>query len=365
MTVDSSLYQETLRAAKVALESGDRLNTRRLAGQAARIDPGREEPWLLLAVVAAPRASIHYLSRALEINPESQRAQQGMRWAIDRLSAQENPGVIPDQPHKLVTDPIASSELVKRRPAVLLYGVIVLVMLFILLIGFNFPGISSQLVDNNPISIAQAAFEKNTRTATASPTVTPSATPVPSSSPTLTLIPSVTSTPEPTLPPTATITPPATNPPAPTFTMTPHSGKKSKKSQVKSVPPPVVNRPTIVGSDERWVYVDLSSQRAYAFQGDQLVKGFWVSTGTWQHPTVTGTFRIYVKYRATLMTGPGYYLPNVPYTMYFYKGYGLHGTYWHHNFGHPMSHGCVNFSTPDAAWLYSFASVGTVVYVSR
>ena len=79
-------------------------------------------------------------------------------------------------------------------------------------------------------------------------------------------------------------------------------------------------------------------------QGDTLVRTFLVSTGTWLHPTVTGTFYIYVKYRFANMAGPGYYLPNVPYVMYFYKGYGLHGTYWHHNFGHPMSHGCVNLS---------------------
>ncbi len=101
-------------------------------------------------------------------------------------------------------------------------------------------------------------------------------------------------------------------------------------------------------------------------QGDTLVRSFLVSTGTWLHPTVTGTFYVYVKYRYANMAGPGYYLPNVPYVMYFYKGYGLHGTYWHHNFGHPMSHGCVNLATPDAAWLFNnWVSVGTVVNVHQ
>jgi lipoprotein-anchoring transpeptidase ErfK/SrfK len=56
-----------------------------------------------------------------------------------------------------------------------------------------------------------------------------------------------------------------------------------------------------------------------------------------------------------------YYLPNVPHVMYFYGGYGLHGTYWHNNFGTPMSHGCVNLSQTDAEWLYNWASVGTKV----
>ena len=61
--------------------------------------------------------------------------------------------------------------------------------------------------------------------------------------------------------------------------------------------------------------------------------------------------------------GTYYYLPNVPCTMYFYKGYGLHGTYWHNNFGHPMSHGCVNMKTEEACTLFDWASVGTRVNV--
>ena len=65
----------------------------------------------------------------------------------------------------------------------------------------------------------------------------------------------------------------------------------------------------------------------------------------------------------TDMAGPGYYLPDVPYTMYFYRGYGLHGTYWHNNFGTPMSHGCVNMRTPDARWLFYWAPLGILVNI--
>ena len=57
-----------------------------------------------------------------------------------------------------------------------------------------------------------------------------------------------------------------------------------------------------------------------------------------------------------------YYLPNVPYTMFFYndqiskyRGFGIHGTYWHANFGYPMSHGCINMKTEEAALLYYWA----------
>jgi lipoprotein-anchoring transpeptidase ErfK/SrfK len=86
-----------------------------------------------------------------------------------------------------------------------------------------------------------------------------------------------------------------------------------------------------------------------------------VSTGLPGTPTPVGQFRIWIKLTKDDMSGPGYYLPNVPYVMYFYRGYGLHGTYWHRNFGAPMSHGCVNLPTPDAGWLFNWASVGTRV----
>jgi lipoprotein-anchoring transpeptidase ErfK/SrfK len=88
-----------------------------------------------------------------------------------------------------------------------------------------------------------------------------------------------------------------------------------------------------------------------------------ISSGLPGTPTVVGTFAIQNKFGAQTMSGPGYYLPNVPYVMYFYGSYAIHGTYWHHNFGRPMSHGCVNISTPDAAWLYNWASIGTPVVV--
>jgi hypothetical protein len=42
--------------------------------------------------------------------------------------------------------------------------------------------------------------------------------------------------------------------------------------------------------------------------------------------------------------------------MYFYRGYGLHGAYWHDGFGSGRSHGCVNLSPRDARWLFDWAS---------
>jgi hypothetical protein len=46
----------------------------------------------------------------------------------------------------------------------------------------------------------------------------------------------------------------------------------------------------------------------------------------------------------------------VPYVMYFYGGYSLHGTYWHNDFGRARSHGCVNLRTPAAKWLFDWTT---------
>lgn len=125
----------------------------------------------------------------------------------------------------------------------------------------------------------------------------------------------------------------------------------------------------VLGAEsDRWIEVNLTQQRVYAWEGGRQVGNYLVSTGLWA-PTPTGDFKIWTKLASTTMSGGSkalgtyYYLPNVPCTMYFYKGYGLHGTYWHSNFGHPMSHGCVNMKTEEACQLFAWASVGTRVNI--
>jgi lipoprotein-anchoring transpeptidase ErfK/SrfK len=65
-----------------------------------------------------------------------------------------------------------------------------------------------------------------------------------------------------------------------------------------------------------------------------------------------------------VLGGEYYNVPDVPDVMYFTDfGHALHGTYWHNNFGTPMSHGCVNLPMDVAAWMYQWASVGTRVEI--
>ena len=117
-----------------------------------------------------------------------------------------------------------------------------------------------------------------------------------------------------------------------------------------------------VPTAEKWVSVDLSHQRAYAWEGNKLIKRCAISSGKARTPTVTGVFRIWAKVSSQTMsggsyaTGDYYNLPGVQWVQYFYRDYALHGAYWHNRFGTPTSHGCVNLTNTDAKWLYEWTS---------
>jgi hypothetical protein len=115
----------------------------------------------------------------------------------------------------------------------------------------------------------------------------------------------------------------------------------------------------------RWIDVDLSKQRLSAMQGKEVIYSLNVSSGKASTPTPKGKFLINSKHRYTRMRGADYDVPNVPYTMYFYEGYAIHGAYWHNNFGNPVSHGCVNVPVSLAGKVFKWASVGTLVVVHK
>jgi lipoprotein-anchoring transpeptidase ErfK/SrfK len=136
------------------------------------------------------------------------------------------------------------------------------------------------------------------------------------------------------------------------------------------------------GTDRR-LFVYLDSQRVEAVENGEVVRTFKVSTGKSKTPTVTGSFYIYDRYRHKTMrsdVGRGqrgfYEVEDVPYTQFFHKDYAFHGAFWHNNFGHPASHGCVNMATKDqnklwpnvsedAGWLYGWAALGLPVTVTH
>ena len=133
--------------------------------------------------------------------------------------------------------------------------------------------------------------------------------------------------------------------------------------------------------DKRVIDVDLSSQTLTACRSGVLANQFPVSTGVRGKETHTGSYYIYQRISDAEMKSsesefaPDYYdVKHVPWTQYFHNGEALHGAYWHNNFGHPMSHGCVNISTPtrntswpgaapNAEYLWSFDNLGDPVIV--
>lgn len=197
----------------------------------------------------------------------------------------------------------------------------------------------------------------------------PNGTQAPTATTTLTLSPTATLTFTPSATATATLTETATLTPTETpteqDTPTPLPTDTPEPIPPTAVLPPPAAKSSSSSGGVKWIEVDLSDQMLYAWEGKTLVASFVVSTGAAPYRTITGSYPIYEKHRKANMWGPGYFFPDVPYTMYFHKGYGIHGTYWHNNFGTPMSHGCVNMSIPDAEWLYYWAPIGTSVKVHQ
>ncbi|NJN56364.1 MAG: L,D-transpeptidase [Leptolyngbyaceae cyanobacterium SL_5_9] len=116
-------------------------------------------------------------------------------------------------------------------------------------------------------------------------------------------------------------------------------------------------------SSQRWIQIDLSTQRLTAWEGNTPVRAMVISTGKDETPTLTGTFEIQSMHRVARMRGEDYDIPDVPFVMYYSGNYGIHGAYWHNQFGVPMSHGCVNVAVDHAEWLFGWAEMGTSVVV--
>jgi len=315
-----------------AARAGQNSRARRYFAAVLESDPAHVDALLArAAVLDDPREALAHLTQVLELDPGNERARQALR-AVRREAGNLPPYRAKKQPPRSASRapvpgplvPVAAPNPVRSwsRGWLVLGGLLVVLLLAALVIWTDAPRV-----------VVAALLPTDT------PTPTPTFTPTPT--------PTATLTPTPTPTPTYTPTPTATPTPTPTATPT----------------------PTKVPADQsqagKWIEIDLSEQRLYAHEGQSTVFNALVSTGTRYYPTVVGRFRIYAKYQSTHMSGPGYSLPNVPWTMYFYRGYAIHGAYWHNNFGTPMSHGCVNMKIPDSKWLYQWAPKGTLVVVHR
>jgi lipoprotein-anchoring transpeptidase ErfK/SrfK len=164
--------------------------------------------------------------------------------------------------------------------------------------------------------------------------------------------------PEPTTPsaPTEINPQPTTSPQPPTSPKLPTSPKPATSPIAKKMA-------ALKKSNQRWIEVNLSKQRLFAWEGKKQVHAVVVSTGKASTPTLPGIFSIQDKYQSLTLEGDDYVVPDVPSVMFYSGGYAIHGAYWHNKFGTPLSHGCVNVALDHAEWLFNWAAIGTPVVV--
>lgn len=128
-----------------------------------------------------------------------------------------------------------------------------------------------------------------------------------------------------------------------------------------------VARPAGTRPTDRWIHVDLGEHTLTAWEGDQLRLATLVAIGKRRTATRAGRFAVYAKTVHSTMRGPErqlaprgrgaepYLAEEVPHVLHYDAGRALHGAYWHDSFGAALSHGCINLSPADAAWLFAFA----------
>lgn len=120
-------------------------------------------------------------------------------------------------------------------------------------------------------------------------------------------------------------------------------------------------RPPEVGAGEQWIHIDLDQQTLVAYEGDRPVLATLVSSGKPGFEPPVGLFRVHKKYATVTMSGPDpdagtYTVEEVPWTMYYWGSFALHGAYWHDEFGKVRSHGCTNLPPVDAHWLFHWSA---------
>ena len=370
-------FENLIQAAKDALLAGDAGRARQLAEQCLINEPANNDAKLILAGLSQPEDGLRLLQDVLESDPNNPFVHKALQWAAEasrqKSAAQWAAVALPEVTEveknleetapiplfkAVVASPVSEKvekidqvteakpeEAPKRKRSLLPNALVLLAAL----IAFVFYSVG--IIRPRPVAGEQFLI-KNDTAKLLKPSLTPTKTNIPTATPS----PTATNTPEPS--PTPTETPTAT--------------------PTEEVIPTVVVEPIVLEPDPwenpdpweepeplngKWIDINLSSQTLSAYEDNTLVNSFIISSGRPGYETVAGTYYVYVKHLYADMAGPGYYLPDVPYVMYFYLGYGIHGTYWHDNFGTPMSAGCINMETGNAAWLYNWAFVGIPVSV--
>ena len=395
MNTTQPTASECLKNSQQAFEQGNVPKARHWARLAVSLEPRNEEAWLWMGALASPQASIGYLRRALEINPASTRAQQGLAWARKRLAAGQMAETRPHKIHRVMaplpvsTPPSAPvpAEPGRRPPARLnLSSALVILTVLCLAVGLlallntssaqafllgygtpvaRQPWANVQLDETSPTPLPTDPTDGNAA-ALAQATDVPTSTPAPTDTAAPTATPSAAiSTTVPSAP-TQTVVQPASPTPLPTDTGAPTSVPAAAK------PVDSAQQPASSGTGRR-IVVSISQQHMWVYDSSGLVYSFVISTGMHNSMSV-GTFAVQDKIPNAYGSTWDLWMPD---WLGIYKvgnlENGIHAlpilssgkTLWAGLLGQPASFGCVILGTADAQTLYNWAEVGTPVIIQK
>lgn len=334
------LAQQALQEAQRALQRGEKRAARRWAERALAQDAGLEEAWLVLAAVSTPRASLEYLQRALQINPQSERARRGLEWARQRLEAlpPASPPPTPARTARTLLPGWLTGCAVAGRLAVGSFLLLALVLAF-------------------PLARSLTPQRASAPTQGAEMTSVPD---LPASSPTP-FPQAAVSARFPVPPALEDSSPSRADPPAPSPTPLPTDTPE----------PAFAVAPTPDFQSGKLILVDISEQRMYVYENGTLIYNFVVSTGM-NGGTRVGTFSVLNKIPNAYGSTWDIWMPN--WLGIYWSGHlqnGIHALpilpngqrLWAGYLGTPVSYGCVVLGTYESQLLYDWAEVGTPVVI--
>jgi lipoprotein-anchoring transpeptidase ErfK/SrfK len=114
-------------------------------------------------------------------------------------------------------------------------------------------------------------------------------------------------------------------------------------------------------------HINLTNQSMHVYVNGEPRYSWPVSTARRGYRTPTGSFKpkALVRYhRSSIYDGSP-----MPYSIFFYKGYAIHGSYETRYLGSPASHGCIRLHPSNAAQLFSlvhrYGAGNTTITISR
>ncbi len=122
---------------------------------------------------------------------------------------------------------------------------------------------------------------------------------------------------------------------------------------------------------EKYIEIDLSEQIEYIWENGYLRNVYLISSGLASTPSPIGEHQVLKKIAVhTYDDRPEYFFPGTKWNLRYKAGgtgsnYYIHTAYWHNNFGHPMSHGCINMREKDVEFVYHWADIGTPVWIHQ